>query len=422
MRCVGELGNRWSTLVAAAAFIAAGMLTGCDPPGAALNPPAAPPGAPQPPLPPGAPKPPPPPGAPSAAAAGDALEAAWGELIAVHEAHFKKLASIHNAAQAEAAFDDAVAFQRQKKAALVKIAALGGEAPPIGVPKELRAQYKDVQNRVYARDEVVSQMLTPEQRERFTARLQETLLADPEFIQDPFQLSAAIRGASTRATITLINNKSLAGDAHQQMIAALRELAGATNAQSVIEPDGTYKLVLAPVADFNRLVTGIRFGIVSNRDDAQQSFTLTIDPQRFQAASAGPGTIQAAAGGAGGPSGVPTRFPGGRGGGNPDQQMEARKADFIAKTGGANRCVTLILDGAPDSGTPEYGALLERIKQTTGATSSMGLRINGRRQLLLAPVEDFSAVAAKLTFGTIKAQDPATREIFIVVEPASSSP
>ncbi|HEX5105522.1 MAG TPA: hypothetical protein VFV87_17005, partial [Pirellulaceae bacterium] len=218
------------------------------------------------------------------------LESAWVELIEVQEAQFQKLASIHNESQAEAAISGAIEYQKKRHAALKKIAELGGQKPPTGVPEKYREEYKAVEDRVYARDEVVSQMISPEKREQLNQQLRQALQSDPELAQDPFALSAEIRaaGAGNRATVTLVNNQSLQGSAHQQMIARLQQLAGASNAESVIENDGTYNLVLAPVTDFGGFVAKIDFGDISNRDDSAKTFTLTIEPQRFQAVAGNP--------------------------------------------------------------------------------------------------------------------------------------
>jgi hypothetical protein len=235
------------------------------------------------------------------------LDAAWRELIAVHEEQFNKLAGVHNEAQAEAAVTAAVAYHKKRHAALTKIAQLGGGKPPNGAPAKLREQYKAVEDKLFARDEVVSQMINPGRREQLNQQIRQALEAEPELANDPFALSAETRtaGSSNIATVTLVNNQSLQGPAHQQMVARLQQLAGASKAEPVIENDGTYKVVLSPVADFASFVRGIDFGEVSNRSDAFRTFTLTIDPQRFQA-SANAGSGAPAAGVPGAPGAVPS--------------------------------------------------------------------------------------------------------------------
>jgi hypothetical protein len=359
------------------------------------------------------------PPAPAASQDSAALEQAWLELIAVYEKQFQKLASVHNESQAEKAAESALQYHRDKHAALTKIAKLGGEKPPIGVPSKLAAQYRDAENRLYARDEVVSQMISPERREQLNEDIRKQLSADPTLAVDPFRLPAAIRTSPDQVTVILVNNKSLQGEMHQQMIARLRELSGAGNAEILIENDGTYKLVLAPVPDFNRFATSIPFGDVSNRDDSSRTFTLTIDPQKFQPLARSNSANQ---------SGPPRPNPGGRPGakappyagpsaegGNSNPVMEQRKQEFIARAGGLEKCAILVLENAPPRNSPELNSLLGKIRQTTGARSSMGMHVNGRTAYLIAPIDDFAAVVAKIDFGSVTSQDPATREITVDV-------
>jgi hypothetical protein len=232
------------------------------------------------------------------------LDAAWRELIAIHEEQFNKLSGVHNASQAEAAVNASMEFRRKRHAALTKIAGLGGSKPPGGVPARYRDQYRASEDKLLARDEVVSQMIDPAKRELLSQQIQQALESDPELAKDPFALSAETRtaGSSNIATVSLVNNQSLQGPAHQQMIARLQQLAGASRAESLIEADGTYKVVLSPVADFGSFVRSINFGDVSNRSDSARTFTLTIDPQRFQAIAnpGSAGSSPAAPAGAGG--------------------------------------------------------------------------------------------------------------------------
>jgi hypothetical protein len=279
-------GSSVKSIVFGLMLLSAFAVLGCQPPAPAGNA-AAPANA-----------PPPPPGAqPSpmgvegsgTAAADTPLDAAWRELIAFDEEQFNKLAGVHNEAQAEAAVIAAVEYHQKRHAVLKKIAQLGGSKPPNGAPAKLREQYKAVENKLFARDEVVSQMISPAKREQLSQRLEQARESHPELDVDPFALSAETRSASSGniATVTLINNKTLQGPAHQQMIARLQQLAGASKAEPLIEADGTYKVVFSPVADFASFVRGINFGEVSNRSDAFRTFTLTIDPQRFQAGLGG---------------------------------------------------------------------------------------------------------------------------------------
>jgi hypothetical protein len=362
------------------------------------------------------------------------LESAWVELIEVQEEQFQMLASVHNESQAEAAAGSAVEYHKKRFAALKKIAELGGEKPPIGVPEKYRAEYKAVEDRLLARDEVVSQMISPDRREQLNQQLRQALQSDPELAKDPFELSAEIRtaGAGNTVTVTLVNNQSLQGPLHQQMIARLQQLAGASSTQSVIEDDGTYKVVLAPVGDFGGFVKSIHFGDVSNRDDSARTFTLTIDPQKFQA-FAGPG----AAGPSGGATidprtaGRPPGFggpgagaaPGGRPSfGPPSGSSDQQKADFFARNGGMEKCVTLVLENAPRAAMPESQVLIAAAKQIAGARSTFYLRTGGQQLLLLAPVEDIDALAGKIDFGKVTGHDAAKREIYVKIESTASSP
>src|SRR5690606_2259319 len=123
-------------------------------------------------------------------------------------------------------------------------------------------------------------------------------------------------------------------------------------AESLIESDGTYKLVLSPVTDIAQFASKIRFGDISNRDDYARSFTLTIDPVRFQAvagagaAAANPAPGQPGFGGPGfggpGPRGPgPNGFaqpgqPGGPAGGR-EAFLNQQKSRFFMQHGGAEQ-------------------------------------------------------------------------------------
>jgi hypothetical protein len=355
--------------------------------------------------------------------AGDTpLEQAWAEVIATYDEKADLLATIAGHSDAERAIDRIVAIEKKQFAALKKVAEHGGEAPPHGVPDKYRKHFQAAEARMFEMDGAATSRMGAEAAQRLNQQLQQARAAYLQLETDPFRLPAAIRTAATKATVTLVNNKSL-GENHRPMIDRLQELAGASHAESVIENDGTYNLVLAPVPNFGRFVQSIDFGDISNRDDSSMSFTLTIDPARFEAVagvdSGRPGDPRAGFGRPvpGGPGRPPFGPPGGPGprGGSPAEMMEHRKADFIAKTGGPQRTVTLILQGAPDSRTPEYNALLSKIKAQSGASSTMGLAFNGQRQLVIAPVEDFDALVEKIDFGTVTSKDPAKREITVAV-------
>lgn len=358
--------------------------------------------------------------------AGDSpLEQAWAEVIATYDEQADLLAKIATPADAEPAIDRIVAVEKKRLAALKEVAEHGGEAPPHGVPDKYRKHFQAAEARMFEMDGAATSRIGAEAAKRLNQQLQQARAAHLSLETDPFRLPAAIRTASTKATVTLVNNKSL-GENHRPMIDRLKELAGASEAESVIENDGTYKLVLAPVPDFQRFVQSIDFGDISNRDDSNMSFTLTIDPQRFEAvagsgstAPSGPpfGFGPPGRPGVGAP-GDPRRPPGGPGprGGSPAQMMEQRKADFISKMGGPEKCATLALEGAPKSGTPEYFEFLAAVKRATGATSTMGHSMNGQRELLIGPVGDMDTLAASIDFGTVTAKDPANRQLTVTVD------
>jgi hypothetical protein len=402
------------------------IATGCQPPPAPRGsaPAAAAPGAPPPP--PGSP--PPPPGTVSLAASGAPLEAAWEDLIDIQEAQFNKLAAIHNESQAEAAVVSAVEYHKRRHAALTKIASLGGAKPPAGVPAKYRAHYKAVEDKLLARDEVVSQMISPARRELVNRQLRQALQSDPELAKDPFALSVETRtaGSGSMATVTLVNNQSLQGPYHQLMIARLQQLAGASRAESLIENDGTYKIILSPVADFGSFIRSINFGDVSHRNDTAMTFTLTIDPQRYQGAGGVAAPFDPRI--AGQPPGA-----GGSGAaaaGNPPQgaigpgpnDAEGQKAAFFARHGGPEKCVTLVLSDAPRPGTPESQRIIAAAKQVSGARTAADLRLSGQRLILLAPVEDISGLATKINFGAVTGHDAGKREIYVKIGSSASNP
>jgi hypothetical protein len=204
------------------------------------------------------------------------------------------------------------------------------------------------------------------------------------------------------------------------MISRLQQLAGASKAEPQIESDGTYKVVFSPVADFGSFIRGIDFGDVSNRSDAFRTFTLTIDPQRFQGNVNADGGAPAA--------GVPGAPPGFRTGGVPipiPTTADEHKSDFFARNGGPDKCVILVFTDAPRPGTPEGMALVAAAKQVAGAQKAADLRISGQRLILLAPVEDVAALAGKINFGTVTGHDAAKREIYVKIvsrQPPAPSP
>jgi hypothetical protein len=353
-----------------------------------------------------------------------ALDEAWIDYIETFDKQAELLTTITSAAAAERAIDEIVAIERKRHAALTRIAELGGNEPPTGVPQKYRRHWQAAKDRLDQQDGAVTAALGTEVG-RLHELLQQAKAAEPDLEADPFRLSAEVRTAPTMATVTLINNKSV-GERHQQMIAHLKQLAGAQHAEAVIEADGTYKTVFAPVPDFDRFVTSINFGDISNRDDASKTFTLTVDPVRFEAIAAslpvpneplpgfgrpgqpgygGPGFRQPGVGPAGGP-----RPGGAQAYGGIEQQRQA----FYGRNGGFEKCVTLILENAPRPGSEEGKALVEQARRVSGAKATADLKI-GQHFLLLAPVDDVEALAAKIDFGTVTAIDTANREITIDV-------
>ena len=211
------------------------------------------------------------------------LEEAWVAVIELHDKHADRMSSLTTPAAVEQSVGDLVSFRRQLHAALTKVAQLGGEKPPRGVPEKYREHYRAAEQRLIEKDAAVNVMLGQDKIAQLAENIDETLSADPALAKDPFELSSTIRTSASKATVTLKNNQSLAGERHQQMIARLKALAGASEAQSVIDPDGTYRVVLSPVADFGRLIAGIDFGDITERNDQAMTFTLTIDAARFSA-------------------------------------------------------------------------------------------------------------------------------------------
>jgi hypothetical protein len=362
-------------------------------------------------------------------AANTPLESAWRELIAVQDEQFNKLTAVHNASQAEAIVESSIEFRKKQHAALKKIADLGGEAPPFGVPEKYREAYKESQDRLFARDNVVSQMIPPERLKQLNEQVEQSVAG----WEDPFAQPAAMRGPAAAGTVvvTLVNNKSLQGEAHQRMIAMLRDLSGASQAEPLIESDGTYKVVLSPVNDFGQFASKIRFGDISNRDDSARSFTLTIDSARFQAmagaggAGASPVPGQPGFGGPGfggpgprgpGPGGfVQQGQPGGPAGGR-EEFLNQQKSRFFMQHGGTEQGATIVLQG--DAAGAKSGEIQDQIKAATGANATMMMQVGREERLLLvAPIADFSTLAEKITFGTVTAQDAAKREITVEVAP-----
>ena len=339
------------------------------------------------------------------------LDEAWITVIQTYNEQAELLSTVKSAADAEREVPRLVEIERKRHAALTKVAELGGEEPPHGVPEAYRRHYDAAKALVMQRDAAVTAMLGQQNTERLAAQIQAGIQSDPALAQDPFRLPAAIRRAGSRATITLINNKSL-GERHRPMIDRLKELAGASEVESVIDNDGTYRLVLAPVADFGHLVKGIDFGEISQLDQQAMSFTLTIDPTRFAAAApaAEPAVIR--------PEGRPPFGRPGAGfpGGTPPTALEREKARFASRVGGPQKCVTLVLEGAPDSKTTDYEALVAAVRRVAGVSSTARFTVNGRQELMIGPVDDLESLAGKIDFGVVTATDAAKREITIAVD------
>ncbi len=338
------------------------------------------------------------------------LEEAWIAIIQLQQEHAERVAKITTPAAAEQAVDDIIPFRRKLRAGLAKVAQLGGEAPPRGVPEKYRKHYDAAAARLTEKDAAVTALLGQDAVNRLAEQIDAAMSGDPEMEADPFQLSSTIRAASTKATVTLQNNKLLPGELHQQMLARLKELAGAAEAQSVIEPDGTYKLVLAPVADFGRLIQGIDFGAITDRNDEAMTFTLTIDPARFRAADSArgnPGTVGRP------PFGGPVaRGPQGE----PAAHMQREKALFMSRIGGPQKCVTIVFQGAPNAKSPEYDALVKAVRAASGASGTASFQWNNRQELLIGPVEGFDEWTTNINFGVVTAKDAARREITLAVD------
>ena len=101
-----------------------------------------------------------------------------------------------------------------------------------------------------------------------------------------------------------------------------------------------------------------------------------------------------------------------------DQHKEA----FFARNGGQEKCAILVLTDAPRPGTPEGMALLNTVKQVAGTQRAADLRVSGQRLILLAPVEDVAALAAKINFGSVTGHDAVKREIYVTIGDAPSNP
>jgi hypothetical protein len=96
--------------------------------------------------------------------------------------------------------------------------------------------------------------------------------------------------------------------------------------------------------------------------------------------------------------------------------MEQEKTQFMNRVGGKHKCITVTLINAPQPDTPQYEALLAALRRVSGASSTASFAINRERQVLIGPVDDVEALAAKIDFGAVTAKDRGSRRITLAVD------
>jgi hypothetical protein len=225
---------------------------------------------------------------PVASAEGESpLDRAYIDFIANEEQFAELAAGIQDRASAERAVGRMKELLANRQALFQRLAELGAEQPPAGIPPKFRDQYQAVQTR---KEQIEQRLAASEHGPEIQAFLMEAIGRELEATSevDLYRLSAELRrhGKEKIVMVELKNREALAGPRHQKMTQMLKETAGALHAEAFIEDDGTYYLVLAPVEDMNGFLAKINLGAVSNINPAARKFVLTLDPAKIPDAAA----------------------------------------------------------------------------------------------------------------------------------------
>ena len=353
---------------------------------------------------------------------GDSLDQAYQDLIDNERKFADLMAGVQDQAGARQAVGPMKELLANRRAIFERLAELGAEMPPQGIPPKFADQYREVQSR---KEQLETQLLQNPQGEQIQQLLIAEVGANLEASADVdlFRLNAELRrhGPDKRVMVELRNRESLAGPRHQEMTRMLQETAGAIHAEAFIEDDGTYYLVLAPVDDMNAFIEKIDIGEVSEVDAAARKFVLTLDPSKI------PG--DATAGSPGGPPGGfrPGGFPPGRppagaaASGAAIQESERDRIDVMRTTfagqHGRDGIVELHLKNAKAIQAPRMGKALGAIGRAAGGRPLQPIPLrSGDVYVFFESSADVNALASSLDLGEVEAIDAPGRRIVIVLD------
>ncbi len=372
------------------------------------------------------------------------LDQAYLDLIATEQ----KIADVLNGIQDVAGAQRAIPQLQELAAARVpifeRLAELGADEPPGGIPAKFNNHYDAARK---LQDQAAQGWYSGGQGQQ----IRETLVVAIEELDNPnvkwFRLSGALRrtGKDRIVLVELKNREGLQGELHQRMHQALKETAGATYAEALIEDDGTYKVALAPVADMQAFANKLALGTVSNLNPQERTMVLTLDQAKVATAvgaqspttGSPSGSPMPPMGQAGVRPGFPPSIPpearpgfppearpgfppGGTVNGGPDRDRELIRVtrDTFVSANGADKVIEIELKNARPYQGPRAAKIVTKIAQASKGRLLRPLPLrNGDMCLLFLSEADVNALATSLDLGTATV-DEAERRIVIELDDA----
>ncbi len=341
------------------------------------------------------------------------LEQAVVELISLKGQFAEELTTIQNTSTAQAAVDRLSNLWDEEYATLQRMAGLGAESPPAGIPPKYADHFRVVTKRVEQADARLNGLAEIQQ---ITTALAPALEHAPFKREDPFRIDATIRqaGSGRIVTVKLLNKQELQGPRHQRMVQMLAEAAGGANHEALINDDG-YHIVLSPVENLDAFIRAIGFGQVSDVNHSALTFTLALDPSQI------PETGSEAIGGAGPerrPFGSPGMGPAGEGprtSVRPEDLIRAQKHRIARETGSDNTLAVRVVNGR--ALPRQSGPVMAALRRIAINERVLGTPI-GEQDLVfvLATDQDIENVAALFQAGRVDSLDRGIGEIVLRVD------
>ncbi len=330
------------------------------------------------------------------------LEQAYVDLIANLEQESDFAARIDDIASARGAMDGLKTFSDERHAIRTRLAELGAQEPPAGVPDKYDSHYGAAAQRMGLVELMLNHL--PD-RTQVIELFRSELLAEQASRPNPFSANSNVGKPAEAGSVivTLKNNRSLAGPRHQKMMAALKERAGAKDSRAYAEGDD-HCVALSPVHNVEQFAESIDFGTVSNLDVGARRFVLTIDAAKF------PETPKELPPFASGEFVVP-----GLEEGDYNRINFARKV-MIPKNGVENLVVIHLLNCQAfdkDQLRDARGTLFKAAQAKGMKTAYLG---SGDCAMVYASSEDVDELAAKLKLGKVESVDSLLRYIVIRLE------